>query len=192
MNQAILSAVTGLIQKQLQEQGRCVVAIDGRCASGKTTLAARLQDVLQCGVVHMDHFFLRTEQRTAERLNQPGGNIDWERFNQEAVPGIKSGESFCYRPFDCGIQALGEPVWVKRAPVLVVEGSYSCHPALEAEYGLKIFLSVSRDEQLRRIRMRNGEEKALQFARRWIPMEEQYFEAFCIRENCNAVFLTDD
>ena len=57
-----------------------LVAIDGRCASGKTTLAALLQKQIQdCYVVHMDHFFLREEQRTKERLETPGGNVDHER-----------------------------------------------------------------------------------------------------------------
>lgn len=34
-----------------------LIAIDGRAASGKTTLAAMLQKELNCNVVHMDHFF---------------------------------------------------------------------------------------------------------------------------------------
>ena len=61
-------------------QPRVLVAIDGRCAAGKTTLAASLQAQLECNVFHMDDFFLRPEQRTSERLHQPGGNVDYERF----------------------------------------------------------------------------------------------------------------
>ena len=38
---------------------RVLVAIDGRCAAGKTTLAASLQAQLACNVFHMDDFFLR-------------------------------------------------------------------------------------------------------------------------------------
>ena len=61
-------------------QPRVLVAIDGRCTAGKTTLAASLQAQLECNVFHMDDFFLRPEQRTPERLRQPGGNVDFERF----------------------------------------------------------------------------------------------------------------
>ena len=36
-----------------------LIAIDGRCASGKTTLSSYLQKELNCNVIHMDYFFLR-------------------------------------------------------------------------------------------------------------------------------------
>ena len=35
-----------------------IIAIEGRCASGKTTLSKRLSEKLGCGVIHMDDFFL--------------------------------------------------------------------------------------------------------------------------------------
>lgn len=38
-------------------QPRVLVAIDGRCAAGKTTLAASLQAQLGCNVFHVDDFF---------------------------------------------------------------------------------------------------------------------------------------
>ena len=76
-------------------------ALDGRCASGKTTLASALREAVGCGVIHMDDFFLRPEQRTEERLSQPGGNVDRERFLQEVLLPLKRGESFSYRPYDC-------------------------------------------------------------------------------------------
>ena len=54
-----------------------LVAVDGRCGAGKTTFAAFLQEKFGWSVLHMDHFFLRPEQRTKERLGTPGGNIDY-------------------------------------------------------------------------------------------------------------------
>ena len=62
-----------------------LVALDGRCGAGKTTLARRLQTELGCRVFHMDDFFLRPEQRTAERLARPGENVDHERFLAEVL-----------------------------------------------------------------------------------------------------------
>ena len=53
------------IQELQVRKERVIVAIDGRCGSGKTTLAARLQKDLYCRVFHMDDFFLRPQQRTA-------------------------------------------------------------------------------------------------------------------------------
>ena len=43
---------------------RTVLAIDGPCGSGKTTLAALLARLYDCPVFHADDFFLRPEQRT--------------------------------------------------------------------------------------------------------------------------------
>ena len=69
----------------MQKEAPLVIAIDGRCAAGKTTLAARLKDERNCNVIHMDHFFLQQEQRTEKRLKEPGGNVDYERFVKEVI-----------------------------------------------------------------------------------------------------------
>ena len=59
-----------------------IVAIDGCCASGKSTLGARLSETLGCPLFHLDDFFLRPEQRTPERFAEPGGNVE-ERYCRE-------------------------------------------------------------------------------------------------------------
>ena len=41
-------------------------------------------------------------QRTEERLNKAGEFVDHERFSQEVIHGLKSGQPFSYRKFDCG------------------------------------------------------------------------------------------
>lgn len=48
--------------------GMRIIAIDGRCAAGKTTLAARLAKELGGDVIHMDVFFCRLHfgRRSAE------------------------------------------------------------------------------------------------------------------------------
>ena len=50
------------------------VAVLGHNGSGKSTMAAVLADVFSASLVHMDDFFLPFEQKTPERLAQPGGN----------------------------------------------------------------------------------------------------------------------
>ncbi len=61
------------IDERLPRQERLLLAIDGGSASGKTTLAALLAQRYGCPVFHMDDFFLRPEQRTPQRLAEPGG-----------------------------------------------------------------------------------------------------------------------
>ena len=164
-----------------------VIAIDGRAASGKTTRSALLSAVLAAPVIHMDDFFLPPALRTPERLAQPGGNVDYERFAQEVVPHLLSGESFSYRIFDCSVMDFAGLQEIPAAPIRIVEGSYAHHPALGDYAGLRVFSAVDEDEQMARILRRNGERMAEMFRTRWIPMEEKYFSHFCIREKADIV-----
>ena len=166
-------------------QPRVLVAIDGRCAAGKTTLAASLRTVLDCNVFHMDDFFLRPEQRTPERLHQAGGNVDYERFLAEVLRPLYDGTPVTYRPYDCHAQQLRAPVRAEAKPVNIIEGSYSCHPALWDLYDLHVLLTVSPEEQRSRIAARNGEEMLPVFTNVWIPMEEAYFAQFQVAERAD-------
>ena len=180
-----LSAILEKIKPLCASKSTVLVAIDGRCASGKTTLACQIQQELGCSVIHMDHFFLRPEQRTPQRLGEPGGNVDRERFLNEVLKPLEQGESVQYRPFLCHNYQLGEPIHISTKQLVIVEGSYSCHPELVSFYDLTIFLTVSPEEQMRRILIREGKEKAEIFRTKWIPLEEQYFSAFRIAELCH-------
>ena len=73
---SIYSKLVPLLEKinQLQSEG-AVIAIEGRCGSGKTTLADILSELFEATVIHMDDFFLPPSLRTAQRLNEAGGNI---------------------------------------------------------------------------------------------------------------------
>ena len=53
-----------------------IVAIDGVCGGGKTTLGEWLAMQYDCNLFHMDDFFLQNHQRTEERLSEVGGNVD--------------------------------------------------------------------------------------------------------------------
>ena len=151
-----------------------VIAIDGRCGSGKTTLATQLSERFGTNLIHMDDFFLRPEQRTPERLATPGENIDHERFLSEVLLPLKQGSVFSYRPFSCGTQSLGDPITVEPKPITLIEGSYALHPMLRQHYDYTVFLSVDPVTQEKRIRNRNGDRAWTVFRDRWIPMEEKY------------------
>ena len=179
------------IDRLMAERERVIVAIDGGSASGKTTLGELLQGVYACPIFHMDDYFLRPEQRTPERFSEPGGNVDRERFLSDVLLPLRAGRAFSYRPFDCHTLSLAAPLAVAPADMCVVEGSYSCHPALRDFYDLTVFLDVSPDEQLRRIRARNGEEGAQRFVERWIPLEERYFTELDVRAHCGLCYLSE-
>lgn len=168
--------------------GAFLLAIDGRCAAGKTTLATNLSRKANAKVIHMDDFFLRPGQRTEERLKEPGGNVDYERFREEVMIPLYRGEAFSYRPYDCRTKRLLAPVFVEPGQAVIVEGSYSCHPALWDFYDLRIFLDVGREQQISRIEKRNGKEGVSVFRERWIPLEENYLAAYRIKERCDLCF----
>ena len=79
------------VAEQVAQTGG-LLAIDGRCASGKSTLAARIGAVYGCPVFHMDDYFLPAELRTAERFAEPGGNVHRERVEEEILrPSRRAG-----------------------------------------------------------------------------------------------------
>ncbi len=168
-------------------QGRVRVAIDGGSASGKTTLGKLLEKIYGCTVLHMDDFFLRKEQRTAQRLAEPGGNVDRERFLEEVLGPLQEGKVIEYRRFDCGTFALQPAVTIIPTELCVIEGAYSMHPELAKYYDLTVFLDVAPALQEQRIRKRNSAGMAERFFHEWIPLEQKYFEGMQVKERCDIV-----
>lgn len=172
----------------LKNNGFVRVAIDGNCAAGKTTFANALSKEFNCNLFHMDDFYLTPGMRTTERLNEPGGNVDRERFLKEVLEPLRNGEEIIYKPYDCTVKDFKEPVKIIPERVVITEGSFSCHPELFDFYDLHIFLSIPPEKQMERIIKRNGEKEAENFKNKWIPLEEKYFEYFNIKEKCELVF----
>ncbi len=165
-----------------------ILAIDGPCGGGKSTLAERLQARYQgAAVFHMDDFFLQPAMRSPERLSEPGGNVGRERFLAEVLLPLQGGNAFTYQKYDCQ-SGLLSPIQAQRARLNIVEGSYSLHPDLRPYYDLSVFLDVAPDVQAKRILMRSGERLAERFFKEWIPLENAYFEAFAVREAADILF----
>lgn len=176
------------IAKLTAEKERVIIAIDGMSGSGKSTLGAYLQQLFSGDLIHMDDFFLPFKQKTPQRLSQPGGNVDHERFRDEVIEPLKRGEPFSYRPYSCQHGCLGEVIAVQPGKLTIIEGCYCHHPALEAAYDLRVFLKLTPQEQSSRILARNGESMHKRFIEQWIPMENAYFEAFRIEDQSHLVF----
>ena len=164
-----------------------VLALDGRCAAGKSTLAGKLADRWGAALFHMDDFYLQPKQRTKERLAEPGGNVDRERFLAEVLEPLRAGKTVEYRRFDCRTMSFENPRLIPENRIAIVEGSYACHPELRGYYDLRIFLDIDPETQLERIRRRNGPEGAERFRNIWIPLEEAYFNGCRVRECCDLV-----
>ena len=174
------------------KSGPAILAIDGRCASGKTTLGKTLAAEWDATLFHMDDFYLQPHQRTAERLAEPGGNVDRERFLAEVLLPLTNGKPVPYRRFNCGTLKFEPTEIIKPKDIAIVEGSYSCHPVLREYYSLRIFMDIAPEKQMERIIRRNGPETAERFRTLWIPLEEAYFTACEVREKCDLNVKNDD
>ncbi len=180
------------VNEKLKYKSSLIIAVDGRCASGKTTLANSLKSKLECNVIHIDDFFLPPDKRTKERLDEAGGNFDRERFISEVLIPLKEGRAFSYCPFNCKTGDFSPPILCKQNRITIIEGAYSCHPELFHSYDITLFLSVSSKKQLERIVKRNGEKQAEIFKTKWIPLEEKYFAAFSVKERCDIKWEEND
>lgn len=178
-----------ILKTELKSKNTLTLAIDGRCASGKSTLGKELSESFDCNLFHIDDYFLRPEQRTEERLNTPGGNFDIERFKEEVINGITSGENFCYSPFDCSKMDIGDKISVNQKALNIIEGSYSCHPEISENYDITVFITTDTETQKNRILNRNPD-RAQMFFKKWIPLEESYISHFDIKNHCDYIIET--
>ncbi len=181
-----ISLIKERVSALLAQKERIIIAIDGRCASGKTTLAKMLSEELACPFVSCDDFFLPPEKRTEQRLSEVGGNMERERLLSEVLCPFLQGDAVNYRPFVCQTMSYGKAISLPKSHILIVEGAYSCHSDLWDCYDLHIFLSVPEEEQKKRILQRNPH-NANDFFTKWIPMEESYLENGRVAKNAELV-----
>lgn len=179
-----------LAEARLARSGRpAVVAIDGRCGSGKSGLGDLMGRLLPCNVVHMDDYYLPPDRRAENWEQIPAGNMDLARFLQEVLVPAGAGAQIRCRPYDCRSGTLREGTTLPARPLTVVEGSYSQHPLLSARYDLRLFLTCAPEEQRRRLERREGAHFAA-YESRWMPLEERYIRQCGPEKGCQLVIDT--
>ncbi len=177
------------IEKLLNARQKVIIAIDGNCAAGKTTLAEKIKDEFGGTVIALDSFFLPPELRTPERLACIGGNFHIERFRAEVIANLAEPR-FTYGVFNCGVGEITEQITVNESRLLIIEGSYSLHPNLGRYYDYSVFVTTDYSTQLERIAHRNGERALENFISKWIPLENSYFNHYNIQSGCDFVLRT--
>lgn len=168
-----------------------LLGIDGRCGSGKTTLANWLAQQLHCPVLHTDDFYLPLSARCEGWQQQPGANMDFYRLRQEVLQPLLCAQPAQYLAYSCAAGAFLPPAPLPSAPLTILEGSYSLHPALQTEFAVRVFVTCPPDVQAARLQAREGARYA-QFVQRWIPLEEGYFAAHDPAARCDFVLDTAD
>lgn len=163
------------------------LAIEGGSAAGKSTLGTLLSEIYSCTLLHTDDFFLTPDMRTQKRLGEPGGNFDRERFLEEVLLPLSRGEDILYRRYDCSVSKILPPIHITPTRLTVIEGAYSMHPLLADHYDISVFLEVTKETQRERITKRNSPDIRDKHFSLWIPLEERYFSAFGIKDQCSFV-----
>ena len=178
----LLSDIEGLIKSKKAP----IIAIDGKCSVGKSTLGRRLAEIFNAELIHMDDYFLPFDRRTPERMSEVGGNIDYERFHDELLLPLSRGEAYISRPYRCHGGYYEEGIKKEPHGLTIVEGSYSLHPTLEKYYDLKVFMTLDGEAQISRLEKRDPE-MLDRFVSTWIPLENRYFEGTYIEKRCDIL-----
>lgn len=185
-----------MLDRLMAQKDHVILAIDGNCGAGKSTLASLLAEVYPCNIIHMDDFYLPKDLRTKERLDEAGGNVHYERFTAQVLPALRAlknnaegFQSASYQIFDCHtMDYKARTGSITKQPLTIVEGSYCLRKEFRDAYDCMVFLTVSCELQKERLRSRNGEEALNNFITKWIPMEEKYFDTYKPAAVCDLTF----
>jgi uridine kinase len=174
---------------ELEVRNSVFVGLDGRSGAGKSTMAAtiveRLHPTVAVTVIEGDQFYAggsaatwdrRTPSSKADRV------IDWRR-QRSVLEQLRDGAVAEWRPFD-----WNAPDWdaeepplsgnVARslpAPVVLLEGAYSCRPELHDLLDLRVLLEVPPQVRRQQLLQREGEAYRADWEGRWSAAEEHYF-----------------
>lgn len=134
-----------------------IVALEGRCASGKSTISEKLENVT---VIHADDFFSKTDL------------LDFDLL-REALLNLKLGEKITYKCYSCQTDSYYFKTIDCVKNVVIVEGVYSYHHKIRNLYDYLAYVEVSKETQLKRI---NNRKMVDRFINEWIPREEIYYD----------------
>lgn len=183
--------IPAALYRQVEALARCgktaLVAVDGRCGSGKTALGNALGKAFGCPVVHTDDYYLPFARRPENWQKTPAANMDLARLRAEVLDPLRAGQEGLSRPYNCHDDTFGAATPLPAGQLVILEGSYSHHPAL-GRYDLTVFVTCPGPCREARLRAREGDHFPM-FLSRWIPLEEGYFRACSIEEK--ADFLVD-
>lgn len=175
-----------------------LIAVDGRCGSGKTGFADIAAQLIPgfMHVIHMDDFYLPWEARAEDWKDHPAGNMDLERVRTQILDPVRAGRPLAYPPI---LQAAaettqdldGEPIETDPDDVemILIEGTYSQHPSLAKYYDWMLFLTCGHEEQTRRLQAREGDYYPT-FNSLWRALEERYFAACGTESKAHMVIDT--
>ncbi len=140
------------------------MGIDGKGASGKTTLAHRLAAALPAASVVAVDDFARPELRGWDR----------NRFVRQVRDPLLAGRSACYQRWDFERDEGADWVEVPPGAPVLVEGVSSTDVRLGIDWDVTLWMDVPAEERFRRALARDGEAMRERWLDDWIPSEDAY------------------
>lgn len=157
------------------------VGIDGKGASGKTTLAAAVAAALaDAVVVHVDDF-ARPSVETWER----------DRFVAQVLVPLREGRSARYERWDWATDASAGWFEVPVGVPVLVEGVSSTDVRLGVPWDVTLWVDVPAGVRLARALARDGEAMRAQWVERWMPAEDAYEAVQRPQERVDAIVVGD-
>lgn len=149
------------------------VAIDGMTGAGKTALAAHLSKKFGAPVIHLDDFRLPLTERKPDWETTPGGEMDFERFDEEIVTPWMTKKPLVYSVVDPKSGEITERRALPDGQMFLFEGTYALHPLIRDFYDLRLFMKV--DGQVQASRLAKGGTPADASA---LTRENEYFVGY--------------
>jgi uridine kinase len=168
-----------------------LVALDGRSAAGKSTLAQQVAARTAALAIDGDDFY-RGGNDAFWRARSPAEKvdlvIDWRR-QRALLTKLRQREPARWQPYDWEADdgRLGAEVQVGPAAVVLLDGAYSARPELADLFALRALLNVPRPVRRERLLRREGEPYRAEWEARWAEAEDLYFERLMPPESFDLV-----
>jgi uridine kinase len=168
-----------------------LVALDGRSAAGKSTLAQQVAARTAALVIDGDDFYRGGDDafwRACSPVEKVALVIDWRR-QRTLLTKLGRGEPARWQPYDWEADdgRRGAEVSVGPAAVVILDGAYSARPELADLFALRVLLDVPRPTRRERLLRREGEPYRADWEARWGEAEDLYFEQLVPPESFDLV-----
>ncbi len=170
--------VAAVVAGREGRQGTRWVGVDGKGATGKTTLAARIAAALPGSVVvHIDDF-ARPDLQGWER----------DRFVRQVLQPLLTGRPGRYQRWDFDRNMGAEWRTVPVGVPIVVEGVSATDERLSVPWDFTIWVEVPYEVRLARALERDGPERMDRWLTDWMPSEDAYEEAQRPQDRVDLVY----
>ena len=162
-----------------------LIAIDGQCCGGKSTLAKFLSDKYHANCFHLDDFYLKESSRKALSKNKGFANADIDRFRVEVLEKLRSEEPFFYKKYDVKNNKFIKVEVETQTKINIIEGSFCTADEIRNHYDIKVFVTINEKERLKRLKKRESNFQV--FIDKWIKLEENFFDKENTKDRADIV-----